>query len=575
MSDKKNPFQEQRTLLSWCSVNSILDIGANIGDTTAAYRNVFPEAVIYGFEPFPVAFDQYRRRFEGDRLVRPFRLAAAREVGTTRLYVNQNNATNSCLRAAEEARYWSERSGDIELITSLQVSSTTVDDFRRQNGVGEIQILKMDIQGGELRALEGATEGLSQGSILLVYTELLFVPLYEAQAYFYEVATFLSHYGYKLFDVYNGTHDQSGQLKWADGLFLSPRVRASQINAKRSTRSMQDPSNLLDAYNQPTRSKSNHLTYAAGCGRRTTVSSSSGVALRGQAPKARRELWDRNLRARRPAITDDGFDMPGFAGHYYMWPEEYSLLSKYVDLTHGDYLEIGSMCGIIAMSFATRYPQRSFYCIDAFCPGHATIGGNKQAFLENLRSHNLNNVNLIEEDSRTAVPKIGHRFEIALIDANHAYEYVLADALNAWPLLAPGGFMAFHDYGCVEETTSAVEDFLSQTGARLVEIASGLAVVCKPSQLAAKEEQPDETTELRSQIAALERQCSTSNQEKNELEILLKAIQGSAGWRLLNSWRRVRDRILPPATFRRKVYDSAIGTLRGRASEGLVRPVAK
>jgi FkbM family methyltransferase len=565
-TNRKDPFQDQRMLLSRRSVNSILDVGSNIGDTTAVYRSLFPEAVIYGFEPFPPAFDQYCRRFQRDRLVRPVRLAAAREAGTAQLYVNQNNVTNSCLPAAEEARSWAERAGDIELITSLQVSSTTVDDFRRQNGIGEIQILKMDIQGGELRALEGATESLSQGAILLVYTELLFVPLYEAQAFFYEVAMFLSRYGYTLFDVYNGTHDQSGQLKWADGLFLSPQVRASQINAKRSTSSMQDPSHLWDAYNQPTRSTSNQLTYAGGCGRTTTVSSSSGVALRGHSPTARRELWDRSLRARRPAITDDGFDMPGFAGHYYMWPEEYSLLSKYVDLTQGDYLEIGSMCGIIAISFATRYPQRSFYCIDAFCPGYATIGGNKQAFLENLRNHNLRNVTLLEEDSRTAVPKIGHRFEIALIDANHAYEYVLADALNTWPLLAPGGFMAFHDYGCVEETTSAVEDFLSQTGARLVEVASGLAVVCKPSQPAAKEEQPDETTELRSQIAALERHCATLNQEKSELETMLQAIQGSAGWRLLNSWRRVRDRIVPPASFRRKVYDSVIGTLRGRRS---------
>jgi hypothetical protein len=249
-----------------------------------------------------------------------------------------------------------------------------------------------------------------------------------------------------------------------------------------------------------------------------------------------------------------------------MWPEEYSLLSKYVQLTRGDYLEIGSMCGIIAMSFAVRYPQRNFYCVDAFCPGHATIGGNKRAFLQNLHEHNLENVTLIEEDSRTAVPKIEHHFDIALIDANHAYEYVLADALNSWPLLAPGGFMAFHDYGCVEETTRAVEDFLSQTGARLVEAASGLAVVCKPLQSETKEVQRDEMTELREQIVELERQCASLNHEKSEREAILQAIQRSAGWRLLNSWRRFRDRVAPATSFRRKVYDSTIGTLRDRQS---------
>ena len=62
----------------------------------------------------------------------------------------------------------------------------------------------------------------------------------------------------------------------------------------------------------------------------------------------------------------DGFSMPGFHGRYFMWPEEYWLLSKYVDLTDGAYLEIGSMCGIIAMSFAERYPHRRFVCIDKF-----------------------------------------------------------------------------------------------------------------------------------------------------------------------------------------------------------------
>ena len=564
MTHKKDPFQDQQALLSGRSVISILDIGANIGDITAAYRSVFPEAVIYGFEPFPAAFDQYRRRFEGNRFVRPIQSAVGRQAGTATFYVNHNNVTNSCLPAAREARYWAESPSDIELLTSLQVPLITLDDFCRQQGITEIQILKMDVQGAELHVLEGASEKLNEGSILLVYTEMLFVPLYERQAFFYEIARFLSQFGYTLFDVYNGTHGQSGNLKWADGLFLSPQVRASQINAERCKSSVGE-SSLSDGYNHPTRS-TNHFGNAVRCGRKTSVSSSSGIALGAQAQKANRELWDHNLQARRPAITDDGFDMSGFVGHYYMWPEEYSLLSKYVDLTRGDYLEIGSMCGIIAMSFAVRYPQRNFYCIDAFCPGHGTIGGNKQAFLQNLHEHNLKNVTLIEEDSRTAVPKLEHHFDITLIDANHAYEYVLADALNSWPLLATGGFMAFHDYGCVEETTRAVEDFLSQTGARLVEAASGLAVVCKSCRSGAEEAQPDEMTQVRQQIVELERQCASLKCEKSEREAILRAIQGSAGWRLLNAWRRFRDRVAPPTSLRRKVYDSTIGTLRAPRS---------
>ena len=126
--------------------------------------------------------------------------------------------------------------------------------------------------------------------------------------------------------------------------------------------------------------------------------------------------WNRGRRLPRPAITE-GFVMPGFAGRYYMWPEEYWLLSKYVDLTRGDYLEIGSMCGIIAGGFAKKYPQRRFVCVDFFEAGHATIAGDKDIFLRNVREHNLTNVTLLEGDSAKVVPTLKQGFDIAFIDA--------------------------------------------------------------------------------------------------------------------------------------------------------------
>ena len=99
--------------------------------------------------------------------------------------------------------------------------------------------------------------------------------------------------------------------------------------------------------------------------------------------------------------------------------------------------------------------------------------------MKNLREHDLNNVTLIEGDSLKVVPALSQTFDIVFIDGNHAYEYVLADALNSWRLLAPDGFCVFHDYHCVEETTRAVGDFSARTGARLVEMASSLVVTRK------------------------------------------------------------------------------------------------
>jgi tRNA G46 methylase TrmB len=127
------------------------------------------------------------------------------------------------------------------------------------------------------------------------------------------------------------------------------------------------------------------------------------VPMRAEPHKAKREWRFADAIVRRPAITE-GFVMSGFSGRYWIWPEEYAVLAKFVQLTQGNYLEIGSMCGIIAMSLAERHPNRNFLCIDAFVSGHGAIAGEKETFLKNLREHNLKNVTLIEGDDLKTVP---------------------------------------------------------------------------------------------------------------------------------------------------------------------------
>jgi len=229
----KQSFRDQQELLSGLRVETIFDVGANNGDTTAVYRDAFPETLIYGFEPFPRVFQKYSERFAQDSLVKPIGLALAKEGGTHRFYVNKNSMTNSCLPAAREATYWSDDPGDLENISILEVPATTLDDFCRNESLKEVQILKLDIQGSELNALQGATQHLERGLFCLIYTEVLFVGQYEGQALFHQIADFLSRFGYHIFDIYNFAYSENGNLKWADALFVSPQVRSSLMRQSR------------------------------------------------------------------------------------------------------------------------------------------------------------------------------------------------------------------------------------------------------------------------------------------------------------------------------------------------------
>jgi precorrin-6B methylase 2 len=308
------------------------------------------------------------------------------------------------------------------------------------------------------------------------------------------------------------------------------------------------------------------------------VSSSKENASQVGDHNSERNLWDRGLKARRPAITE-GFVMPGFAGKYWIWPEEYALLSKYVDLTKGDYLEIASMRGIIAMSLAEKNPNRQFVCVDAFLAGHGTIAGEKETFLRDLREHKLENVTLIEGDSRKVAPTLSQRFDVVFVDGNHAYEYVLGDALNSWPLPAPNGFIIFHDYECVEETTRAVKEFCRQTGAQLVEQVSSVAVACKSAEGKSSGERDAEESRstaeatvhaLQKQVEHLVQLLKTSedgrtklSDGKNELEAIWRAVESSASWRMLNKWRRVRDQLLPPTASAASFMTLSLGPCGG------------
>jgi precorrin-6B methylase 2 len=306
-----------------------------------------------------------------------------------------------------------------------------------------------------------------------------------------------------------------------------------------------------------------------------------------------------SLQLSRLEITD-GFVMPGFEGRFFMWPEEYWLLSKYVDIAQGDYLEVGSMCGIIAMSFAEKYRQRRFVCVDKFSGGYATIAGEKEIFYRNLQAHGLKNVTLIEGDSLSVVPGLSQPFEVVFIDADHSYDHVINDAVNSWSLLSPGGFIAFHDYGYVEDTTRAVGQFLKQMGGCFLESASGLAVIQKPDvrenmhpvrvglQQYIRAQRLSETASLQETIKKLEddidwllnsikeheeraRQAESKGTlqalqaEKRalearamQLEAVLKGVEKSVSYRVTAPLRRLRDWVAPDASFRRKLYSRTL-----------------
>jgi FkbM family methyltransferase len=210
-------FVDQRRLLEGAPVQVVLDVGANAGDTTDHYRALFPAAAIHAFEPYPDVHRELARRFAADPRVRAHQIAVTDAPGTRRLFVNDAHVTNSLLPHNPASLEWAGASPD-GLGRTIDVPAATLDAFCGAEGLARVDLLKMDIQGGEAMALRGAAQLLARRAVRLIYVEVLFAPLYDGQAYFCDVSAILDGYGYQLFGLYNLMHGDRG-LGWGDAIF--------------------------------------------------------------------------------------------------------------------------------------------------------------------------------------------------------------------------------------------------------------------------------------------------------------------------------------------------------------------
>ena len=204
-----DPFVHQKRLALDEDVRTIFDVGANRGLTTRTYRQLFPAAAIYCFEPFAASFAILAERYKGCRLVQPFQLAVSDAVGKSSFYYTNESVMNSLLPLSPRADLLttSTESGTID------VQTTTLDAFCCEHNVTRIDILKLDVQGGELQVLRGATGILEDQLVRMIYTEVNFNEVYVGQAFFHDVSSFLHGYGYSLYGLSDSLQpDGSGRV---------------------------------------------------------------------------------------------------------------------------------------------------------------------------------------------------------------------------------------------------------------------------------------------------------------------------------------------------------------------------
>ena len=215
-------FYMQAQLLQDRESITILDIGAYTGETVCKYVKTFSNAYVYAFEPFPDSFEKLVSTCKG-MPVKTFNYAFSDNVEKIKLHVNADPSCNSIFpRVKDGKKYYSEKA---ENIGHIEVPSITIDHFCNEQKISYIDILKIDVEGAEIKVFSGGLEKFSSHAIGLIYAEVTFVPHYQGGCMFHELSVFLSKYDYTLLNFYNLKKSKSGQLRWGNAIFLSPQIR--------------------------------------------------------------------------------------------------------------------------------------------------------------------------------------------------------------------------------------------------------------------------------------------------------------------------------------------------------------
>ena len=210
-------FVDLKKLLPHFIPETIIDVGANVGQSARAFAKQWPHCQIFCFEPIGATFAKLQRNMRHLPGVRCFQLALGASAGAATMQTHELSVLNSLLdRPPTEAE---RKAGTTEL-----VQIERLDEFCRQHGVERIDFLKVDTEGQDLKVLEGAAPLLDEARLAIVELEAGMNPTNELHVPFQQLVDFMQSRGYLLFGIYDQQNEwQTGdpQLRRSNPVFFS------------------------------------------------------------------------------------------------------------------------------------------------------------------------------------------------------------------------------------------------------------------------------------------------------------------------------------------------------------------
>jgi FkbM family methyltransferase len=165
-------------------IKTILDIGANIGQSAKIYRGIFPDATIYSFEPLPDIYDQLKiySHTQNGKII-PINIALGDQREDKLMYEGINfSPSSSFLLITDISKNLFPQTENIQ---EKIVRVDCLDNIAENLSLIPEILIKMDVQGYEKNVIQGGIETLKKAIGCII--EISIFPLYERQPSFTDI----------------------------------------------------------------------------------------------------------------------------------------------------------------------------------------------------------------------------------------------------------------------------------------------------------------------------------------------------------------------------------------------------
>lgn len=195
--------------------NTIIDVGANIGQFSVSAANMFPAANIYSFEPLPDCYKKLKTNSNKYSNINVFQVALGNEKGSVEFNVNKHSHSSSILSLSDNHKK-SFPAAEVSHVIDVEID--TLDSVLVGIDLVSPVMLKIDVQGYEGLVLDGLD--CKSPNIDLIILESSFKPMYEGELLFMDIIEKMKLKGFE-FDRPVGwlESEDTGEIVQMDMLF--------------------------------------------------------------------------------------------------------------------------------------------------------------------------------------------------------------------------------------------------------------------------------------------------------------------------------------------------------------------